>query len=276
MEHILRGELELSNNKIAFIGGIGRKTFNDIDAAGSIGTLAPNAYDEYDFDAKFIGRLHNNQFITIAFQKVNQQNVPLYHKVAPGSYSTYSFDPQDRLLTYTKYELHNQNRWLKKLGATFSYQNSLEIRKKQKTDESILTKEKDVAEVYGLCFEVYSTPAEFWKINSGLEYYHDLIKSETQSVTGSEEHTSRGLYPDNSTFDNFGIYSLHSFDFEKWTIQAGARFNNYKLSVNDTTFGNVDLKPSAFAGNFGTFIQTKCFFQVDWSHKQWFQDAEYQ
>ena len=249
MENIMRGEIELSNNKVAFVGGFSYKTFKDIDAAESIGRLAPNAYDEYDFDAKLVSRLSNNQFLTLALQKVNQQNVPLYHKVAPGSYSTYDFDPQDRLLAYAKHELHNQNRWFRKLSTTFSYQNSLEVRKKQKTGESNWTEEKDIADVYGVCFETYSIPTKFWKINSGVEYYHDIIKSETKSISSNEEIISRGLYPDNSTFDNFGIYSLHSFDFEKWNIQAGARFNSYKLSVKDTTFGNVDLKPFAVAGN---------------------------
>jgi hemoglobin/transferrin/lactoferrin receptor protein len=249
MENILRGELELSNNKIAFIGGFSYKTFNDIDAAESIGTLTPNAYDEYDFDAKLVSRLVNNQFLTVALQKVTQQNVPLYHKVAPGSYSIYNFDPQDRLLAYARHELHNQNEWLKRLSTTFSYQSSLEIRKTQKTGESVKTEEKDIADVYGLSFEIYSTPTGFWQINSGLEYYHDDIKSQTKSLSNNEQITSRGLYPDNSTFDNFGIYSLHSIDFKNWSIQAGARFNNYKLSIKDTTFGDVNLQPIAIAGN---------------------------
>jgi outer membrane receptor protein involved in Fe transport len=57
------------------------------------------------------------------------------------------------------------------------------------------------------------------------------------------------LYPDDSKYSNYSLYSLHHFTFSKWTIDAGLRFNTFSIRINDTTLGSVKISPSAVVGN---------------------------
>ncbi|MDF1546208.1 MAG: TonB-dependent receptor, partial [Bacteroidales bacterium] len=251
MENIIRPEFEFAGKNIAFLAGMSYKWFNDIDAAESIGKLSPNGYKEIDLDAKLYARITTNQYVTALFQKSTQIDVPLFHKIVSGDYSVYSFSPQDRILTYLRHEIYFQNNLLRKITTTASYQKSLEFRQKQKSGSLNWAEEEDIADVYGFNVELFSMPKPYWKINTSFEIYHDLIQSQTEEFTPDQTQIVRGLYPDNSRFTTIGASSMHSFDFEKWNIQAGIRYNKYLLSVTDTLFGNTKLQPEALVGNIG-------------------------
>lgn len=59
----------------------------------------------------------------------------------------------------------------------------------------------------------------------------------------------RGLYPDGSAMTSLAAFSLHTFDLPKWILSGGARFNTFKIDVNDETLGDITLTPSALVGN---------------------------
>ena len=252
MERIIRSEATVSGTNIAFFGGVGTKKFNDIDASARLGTLKPNAYDEYDADAKLLVKKERHLF-TAAFQMVRQNNVPLYHKIVTGTYSLYHFDPQSRSLAYVKHEYQIGHRWARKIKSTLYTQHAVEERHKQKTGETILTIESDQVRSTGATIDLLSAPTYYWTFNSGLDFNHDKVKSSTrtENLNNSETQYSRGLYPDNANAWNVALFSLHQFTLNRFVINTGIRFNNFHITAIDTTFGNTSLTPSALVGNIG-------------------------
>ena len=194
-----------------------------------------------------------NHVLTLAYQYLKQKNVPLYHKIISGEYQEYDFDPQQRDLGYIRLSSYYSGNIFSKVRYTLSYQSSFEGRNKQRTGVTQFVREEDKVKTFGGIIEVISNIKKNWKATTGLEYYYDYISS-TSSLfpDGIEEPIiSRGLYPDGSTATNIAVFSLHILEYKKWNISLGARFNSFKLSLNDDFFGDLKIYPSALVGNAG-------------------------
>jgi len=253
MEKTGRAELSIGTKKFALIGGFTYKDLGNIHAGGDLGILDPTGYDEYAMDVKGRYQFNDNHHITAAYQRMKQIEVPLYHKVAPGDYQIYQFNPQQRDLAYLKLGSYYQNKFFSEIRYSVSYQNALEVREKQKAGSVHFVREEDDVKTVGAGVEVISKIKEKWKASSGVEFYHDLVGSNAESTNQeTNESTSlRGLYPDGSTYNNFAVYSLHSYDLKRWNFSMGLRYNFIGLYVEDTTFGNTTVTPSALVGNAG-------------------------
>lgn len=253
MEKTGRAQINIGSRKFAAAGGITYKNLGDIRAGGSLGVLDPTGYDGYstDFKAKF--QIKNNHNLVAAYQRDKQMEVPLYHKIAPGDYDIYRFNPQQRDLAYLRMESNYRKKLVSEIRYTVSYQNSLEVREKQKTGSVDFVSEEDLVSTLGANVEVVSNVSEQWKASSGLEFYHDHVSSsaETTNLETGDNLQLRGLYPDGSTYDNFAIYSLHNYDVNRWNFSVGLRYNFMQLHVEDTVFGNTTIDPDALVGNLG-------------------------
>ncbi|MCG8305955.1 MAG: TonB-dependent receptor [Cytophagales bacterium] len=257
MEKSVRGAVNLGSKKWAFRGGFTYKDLGDITAGGDLGKLVPTGYDEYAVDLKGIYRIGKNHRATGVYQHLKQRDVPLYHKIAPGGYVHYYFNPQQRDLAYARLESFYDRKLLSEVRYTVSYQNSLEIREKQKSGSDSFITEEDVVNTFGANIDVISKIKDRWDASSGIEYYRDHVGSEANSVDlESGAYTElRGLYPDGSIYDNFAIFTLHSFDLNKWKLTAGLRYNLVRLQLEDTTFGNTAISPDAMVGNLGVVYE---------------------
>lgn len=253
MEKTGRISLDVGMKNTAISAGFTSKNLGDIVAGGSLGKLSPTGYNEYSMDFKLLQKTKSGQLFTVAYQHHLQKDVPLYHKIIDGSYSTYSFDPQQRDLAYLKWNAPTNNKWFDKIRITISFQGAIEGRIKQKTNDTNIKNEKDKVKTFGAVIEVISKPSEFWSISSGIEYYHDKVRSSAfeRQENSTIKNEIRGLYPDNSSADNFALYSLHSFKMEKFNFSFGARYNMVQLSINDEFFGQTTINPNAFVGNAG-------------------------
>ncbi len=253
MEMSGRGELQVSNDRFALLTGFSYKNFGDIKAGGSLGTLKPTGYNEYDFDLKAAYKFDNNHKLIATYQHVNQQDVPLYHKVVTGEYSRYHFQPQSRDFAYLRYISTYQSKLLNQIKYTLSYQNSLEVREKQKTGSNEILEEKDEVNTAGFNIDIISVLSDRWSASSGLEYYFDHIGSNATLYDQEFDESTllRGLYPDGSQYHNLAVFSLHQFSLPKWNISAGLRYNFVNLQVQDTVFGNTSISPDALVGSLG-------------------------
>ena len=253
MEKTGRGQVNIASEKLAFFGGFTYKNIGNILAGGDLGVLEPTGYDEYSIDLKAKYKLKSNANFTAAYQRVKQMDVPLYHKIASGEYQIYHINPQQRELAYLKLASYYKSKFASEIHYTLSYQNSLEIREKQKTGSVEFVEEVDEVNTLGTNIEVVSDLTKAWKASSGIEYYHDLIgsKAEIKNVETGEVITTRGLYPDGSSYDNFAVYSLHHYLMGKWNFSMGFRYNFIQLKLNDAIFGNTSLTADALVGNFG-------------------------
>jgi hemoglobin/transferrin/lactoferrin receptor protein len=87
-----------------------------------------------------------------------------------------------------------------------------------------------------------------------VEYYHDNVSSSRFVITTDNSAApleKRGLYPDDSNYGNFSVYSLHHFTLNNWVIDGGIRFNAFNIKIDDKDLGEVKITPEALVFNVG-------------------------
>lgn len=248
MEKTGRGEIELSGEKAAFLGGFSYHDFGDLIAGDTLGKESPTGYQEYSADAKLLVKVNKNNLLTLAYQYDRQNDVPRYDKIISG-YEKYHFDPQIRQLGYARLKSNFTNKWYNQVFLTASLNQSDEIRILQKSGQTKITNEHDLVNTYGGTVEVHSNPSEIWKFISGVEYYYDKIASDKLEKDAGTETLKRGYYPDGSSSANFALFTSHTYSINHLDFVLGARFNTYQIKAEDAEFGDVDVSPSAFVGN---------------------------
>lgn len=251
MEKSGLGEVSFESKNFALSGNVNYKDFGDIFAGGSLGYERPSGYDETGVNLKAKLRLPGNWQITSAYQYLIQNDVGRFDQVAQRGYELYTFDPQIHRLAYAKMEHFSENKWFKKIKLTVSNQYSDETRKKQKENSSTLTTENDVVKTNGVSLESYSTFSKNWEAVSGVEFYSDNVESEKDTTENetTEENYSRGLYPNNSSMNNLAVFTQHTLNSEKVSLNFGGRFNAFRIHSVDEKFGEVTLKPNSLVGN---------------------------
>ncbi|RIJ50838.1 TonB-dependent receptor [Maribellus luteus] len=251
MEKSGLGEVLYETKNFAISGSANYKDFGDIYAGGSLNYERPSAYDENGFNLKAKARFSENWQITSALQYLRQNNVGRYDQVAQRGYLLYRYDPQIHRLAYVKVERYSENNWFRKVKLTLSNQLSDETRKKQKENSTIFTQESDLIKTNGILLECNSLIQKNWEAISGAEFYADKVesgKTTTDLATGSQT-PSRGLYPDGSGMQNFGLFSQHSIKHKNLQLNFGGRFNTFQIRSSDNEFGEIKLKPNSLVGN---------------------------
>jgi hemoglobin/transferrin/lactoferrin receptor protein len=253
MEQTGRTELNFSSQKWAILGGFSYNNFGDLVAGEGIGKQSPSGYRQYAFDFKTRILLTKNQIITLAHQYLRQSQVPIYHKVRLENFAYNYFDPQSRRLTYARWEYFGKSKLGQKLSLTAFWNQTHEGRISQKNNSNLRTEEQDRVNTTGFNFEIQSKLHPNWDILSGIELYHDQVKSQKMSIDLSQNLATpkRGLYPDGSTMANWAVFSLHTFKWNKWQFTGGLRWNGLQIKVKDETLGESTLNPQALVGNLG-------------------------
>ena len=252
MEQSLHSALNHSNRNYAFRVSATARNFGDIYGGDTTGKQSPTGYQELDYDIKAKLLLSKYSTLTIAYQNVNQTDIPVYHKYVLENYSVNKMDPQKRDLGYIRMNQKFNGAVLKSAVFTASIHNGVEGRELQKSGSTTLRKEKDKIRSLGLSAEAVTLLSDIWSANSGFEFYNDAVNSirtDEDIVTGLSTE-KRGLYPDGSSMTSIAFFSLHSFEFGKWGLTAGARFNSFNIYVEDDAIGNARLTPSSVVANF--------------------------
>ena len=253
MEKSVRGEFQLSHERVALLGGFSHRDYGDIHAGGKFGTLTPSAYHELSGDGKLLLRTRDAGILTVAHQQLIQHDVPRYDQVVQGGYSKYEFEPQKRQLSYLRWETLTENKLIHSLRATAALNRSVEGLISQKSESDNEKRNSDVVDTWSFITEFHSQFNSSWNAQSGFEYYHDNVSSKAKAINNltGEEIKLRGAYADGSTSDNLAIFSNHEINLNKFIFSSGARFNMVTIAVKDTTFGNQKITPSALVGNIG-------------------------
>ncbi|HWR99984.1 MAG TPA: TonB-dependent receptor, partial [Prolixibacteraceae bacterium] len=253
MEQSVHGRLNYSSEKIAFTAGSTWRNFGDLVGGDTTGTQTPTGYKELDFDMKGRIILSGSSSLTMAWQRVRQKNVPVFHKIALENYAVNEMDPQERNLAYLRLDQVLKAGVFKSSVFTASWQQNLEGRNLRKNGSSILRTERDQVRTLAFSAEAYATNENGWSANNGIEIYNDLVNSSRtdKDMNTDEEVSKRGLYPDGATMTSMALFTLHTLDLKTWSINAGARFNTYVNKVEDEVLGTTTLTPSALVGNLG-------------------------
>ena len=256
MEYSGRAEMAYQTAKWVISGGLTKRNFGDLVGGDTTGRQSPSGYTEQDIDLKLKWKVNNLLEVTAFHQQVLQENVPLYHRVKIEKFNYYFFSPQQRKLSYVKFDLNGHSPLLNKISFTTSLQNSLEERTYQRNLTSNRFFEKDKVTNWGLTVDISSEFNTNWTANSGVEYYFDKVNSaRTQTTPSNTNIFQRGLYPDNATSKNFSLYTLHHLKFNQFIIETGLRYNAIAMNIKDTAgssfqLGEVTIKPSSLVGNF--------------------------
>lgn len=251
MEKTIRGEAAYSGRSLAILAGISKRDFGDIIGGDTTGKQSPSGYKEWSFDFKAKYLLKQNIELTISNQFLQQDHVPVYHKVQLENFSVNEMNPQQRLLTYARVKIKSTAALLKETLFTASFQQGTEGRNSLKNGSTSLRKEKDVIATTGITADILSVISKVWTVNSGIEIYHDRVGSTRKDINTltSNAEIKRGLYPDNAGYGNYAAYSLHHIRLGKWLMDGGIRYNTYDISITDTSLGNVKITPAALVSN---------------------------
>ena len=251
MEKSGRAEIGLSTPRLALSGGFAYRDFGDLLAGGKLGFERPTAYRQQSGDLKARVRVAGNHLLTLAYQRVSQADVPLYHKVKLENFTYNRFDPQDRQLSYARWESFYAGKWVRKAQLTLLSQQWKEGRQSQKNGSDLRVEELDQVATWGAILTLSSQPTEYWSISSGIDYYDDRVRSTREEIqTQKGTITSkRGLYPDGARYTSLAAYSLHTLQLNRWTLGASGRWNTYRISVQENTLGESTLTPSALVGS---------------------------
>ena len=257
MEKTNRTDISYAEKKWNFIGGVSFKKFGDLIGGADLGKLIPTGYSEKNYDAKVKIKIDAYQELTIASQNTIQHNVPIYHKIVLENFATNQIDFQIHYLNYIKYKVISKQKWISEFILNASTQRSIEQRSNQKNNSLIYRNEADTIKNIGLTAEIISKPTANWTMNTGIDYYRDLVFSEAieTSSTFNSPIQKRGLYPNGSVYKNSSIFNLHYIDLGKLNINTGVRYNFLDIQIKDAILGNIAVKPAAFATNFGINYQ---------------------
>ncbi len=251
MEKTGRAEVHYSSEKFASVAGITYRNFGDLIGGDITGRQSPSGYNEWAFDAKAKFALADNILLILAQQYLQQQHVPVYHKVILEDFLLNEFDPQKRMLSYARLNIKGNHSIFRQTEITASFQQNTEGRNSRKNGSNTLRKEKDEVNTAGFTVDVLSQFNNWWGSNSGIELYQDRVNSTRNdiSISTNAAVSKRGLYPDGSGYGNYSLYSLHHFTFSRWVVDAGIRFNTFSINITDTALGKVRITPSALVYN---------------------------
>ncbi len=251
MEKTARAEAAYHAEKTAVHIGATYRDFGDLIGGDTTGKQTPSGYKEYAFDAKVKFKLQPRLALTLASQFLQQQHVPVYHKVVLENFAINEFEPQQRLLNYARLNYTSQSKWLNAVELTTSWQQTIEGRASRKNGSSNLLKERDKINTIGITADISSVFTNAWTANTGVEVYLDKINSTKQNINTQNQVStlSRGLYPDDARYGNYSVYSLHHISFNKWLLETGVRFNAFAINITDTSLGKVKITPSSFVYN---------------------------
>ena len=258
MEYSGRGEVEFQSKKLAILVGYTRRKFGNLVGGDTTGVQLPSGYQEQAWDAKLKAQVSQEVVLTIAHQSVRQEAVPVYHRVRLENFEYYTFDPQERQLTYAKVEYTSNQPLMEKVTFIGSYQQNTETRKYHKNQNAFAYTEQDKIRTIGLTIDVLSQFQTNWSSNSGIEGYHDEVNSykiQTDLLKQSAI-TTRGLYPNNAQSNNLSIYHLQHYAYKHLFLEAGIRYQVFSVDIPDTSssshsLGNTNVTASAIVSNLG-------------------------
>lgn len=253
MEKTNRTDISYSNTKWEFLGGASFKNYGDLVAGAPIGKQSPTGYYENNYDFKTKLKINKQNEITIASQNTNQYDIPIYHKIKLENYKINQVDRQIHNLHYIKYKYESSQKWISEIIIIGSAQRSIEQRSNQKNNSTILRKEADTINNIGFTSEIISKPTKYWTINTGFDYYKDLVYSvanEKNNINNTEIQ-KRGLYPNAAQYKNSSLFNIHYLNMGKFNVITGLRYNFLAIEINDLNLGKIIVKPSALVTNLG-------------------------
>lgn len=259
-----RQEFELTmDDKWGFLFGATGKWYGDIEGGDDIGRQPNTGYDEWDADFKAEHFLNPTTRITLAYQQVQQDNVPRTHSTifaesfagtTIGSDLRRDLD-QDRRLLYVKFDAEQiENTFFDAFGATLSWHNQEEVQDRIVGGGARRLAGLEV-NTLGIAVQLES-PSPIGRLIYGLEYYRDWVDSfETRSNESGPR--IQGPVGDDASYDLLGVYLEDHIELKSdLTLILGGRFTYARAQadrVRDPDLDPVTSTPVSVDEDFMSF-----------------------
>ena len=228
------GRIEVDGNygrRFGWFGGFTGRTFGDIQS-GAGRLPETGGWHEAAGDLRFDWQATSCWSFTFAGQHMDQDDVPRteqtifsvpYHGTAVGSELRRDHD-QERTLVYARARYDGAGA-IDRGQATVSLHRHWEERDRLRTmDRQDLTG----FEVYQLGLSVQmESESRAGHFTYGAEWYHDEVDSFRKNFVGGVPGTPtiQGAVGDDATYDLAGVYVQGEWNWGRWNLIAGARFN---------------------------------------------------
>ena len=209
--------------------------------------MQDTGFRQYGFESKLAFRPHPDQLLTFNYQRGVQNQVRGYKDLLGGlGRLESSFTPQVLNWFYTRYEILDKGIF-DSLGGTFSFNRQTDGSRRQNllaTDP--ITSDLSGVNVYGYTGQATTHWGNRLQAAFGGDLYDEHIASsrEVRNPVGNSITRPRPLYPDNSRYGNFGIFSQVNLQLTRQLrASTGLRFTSVRfeeqahtLVFRDTTF----------------------------------------
>ncbi len=263
-EKSTHGRLSYINTNLSLHAGMSIKNFGDLNrgkwnpynhrvAVPKKTKQEPSGYTAYDWDVRADYQPADNHIVSFVHQSARQTDVPRYDKYENNDYNLWLYTPQNRDLSYIRYQVKNPFLYLNKFSISVSRHVQEEARRTQKlAGQSIFD---DWSRVVSHSFILQAmTALNYHMINSGLEIYLDEIESRSQledPVTGVISILPVSRYPDGSDYNSFGFYLRDDIALsKKISLIPGVRVTHinttYQVIADSTSALNQTKMKSTF------------------------------
>lgn len=260
MENSYQGKIVYSQKNWGILASGSTKKFGDLIRGNQLGAQSPSGYQEGSSMFKFRHQASKSFEWEVGYQQMVQNNVPVYHKIVLENFAINEMEKQKYERVYWKGTVTTPKAWANKITGALAFQSSLENRRAQKNGSSTLRVESDQVNTRSVSIDVESQWTKHWSSTSGVEIYHDWVGSSRSDINQSSQKITplRGLYPDQSRYEQSSIFSLHHIRIPNYQIELGLRWHQVKATLPDTTLGLsvVENQALVYTAGISRFIGT--------------------
>ncbi len=195
----------------------------------------PSGYKSYDLFFKVGYQIDSTILIKFNYQKNNSFDVPRTDRYTAGNDIKYLFNPQKRELYSLSNSYFNSNGFLNLIETSMfliKQEEGREIISKKSSNTQ--TNDLDKVQTLGFINKINFGLLNFYKGIIGIEYYSDNVLSKRLNVnlnTG-DILKSKPQFADDSEVSNLGIFIKNKFLIDRFNIELGIRYANYKVTAN--------------------------------------------
>lgn len=227
-----RLENTVAEGNWALLGGIGIKTFGDLQAGSETGRQRKTGYDEWNLDIKLCLEINPGRELTAAFQHVGQDDIwrthrtpygVSWHGTTIGTEKRHVFD-QSRSLAYIRFSDAIPTWLYDTLSVTTYWQ--------RQTEDKDVIKKDDTRSLDGFDVQTFGTTIALTQTTPlgllvyGGEWIHDAVDTyrHNWSADGVQTRAIQGPVGDDAAIDTLGVYAEHRTPVgERWMVTPGGR-----------------------------------------------------
>lgn len=247
MEHTVRPEIQYSNKKIATLVSGAFSDFGDLKGGDTSGFQRPSGYRQQSLDVRTTIGPGKNWRMQMGMSIVNQHDVPLYHKYHLEKVTLSKSELLQRKIIFLKTQKSYSTGVIRSITLDISQQQLIDHRLSKSKNTSPLVKEFDTVNSLAIATDITTVFTTCWSANMGAEFNRDYVKSTRfQYNTPTDIISLRGLYPNGARYNSFAAYNLHHLTFKRLQVEAGIRFHQNKIAIQDASIGAILIKPTAW------------------------------